>query len=54
LVPSNNAAKLIEFSLGTFDTAIPGQPDAHVFVSSKPNWSELNGDLPQFDEGRKN
>lgn len=53
-VPSNDDGKLVEFSLGTLDTEITERPDAHVFINSKPNWSEVNDDLPKFDRGRKN
>lgn len=46
--PSN----VIEVSLASLDDDSPIKPNAHIFVGYKANWSELDGDLPSYDEGR--
>ena len=43
---------IVVFALGTLDSSIERRPDAHVFVGSKANWSELNDELPKHNEGR--
>jgi hypothetical protein len=52
--PSNDTGELIEFSLGTLDSDIPIRPDAHIFVGSKANWSDICDSLPQYEESRNN
>ncbi len=47
-----NPDSTIELALGTLDTDIDIQPDAHIFVGSKSNWTVLSDGLPQFIEGR--
>lgn len=34
--------------LGTLDTDITERPSAHIFATSKANWEEICGDLPQY------
>lgn len=36
--------------LGTLDSDISERPVAHIFASSKANWEEICGDLPQYPE----
>ena len=50
--PSNDIGELVEFALGTLDSEIPQQPDAHIFVGSKALWYEIGDELPQFECGR--
>jgi len=35
--------------IGTIESAITEQPEAHIFVSSKANWEKIESDLPQFE-----
>lgn len=39
----------VRVRLGTIDSDIAERPEAHIFVSSKANWEQVCGDLPQFD-----
>jgi hypothetical protein len=39
----------VRVRIGTIDSDIEERPQAHIFVSSKANWEEICGDLPQFD-----
>jgi len=52
--PSDDTGELVEFSLGTLDSEIDLRPDAHIFVDSKANWSDISDDLPQYEGGRVN
>ena len=49
---SSDDGTLIEFALGTLDSKIPHQPDAHIFLDYRANWTEINDDLPHYREGR--
>ena len=49
---SGNDDSIIEISLGTLDTPISTQADAHIFVNSKADWYHIEDDLPQFSAGR--
>lgn len=50
-VMSRSAARpdQVRVRLGTIETDIVERPMAHIFVSSKANWEDIRGDLPQFD-----
>jgi len=50
--PSNDQGEFIEFTLGTLDSDLDLSPDAHIFVGSKANWTEICDNLPQYKEGR--
>ena len=50
--PSNDDGTLVEFSLGTLESSIEQSPDAHVFLSYKALWVEVDDDLPKYSEGR--
>ncbi len=50
--PSVNNEDFVEFALGTLDSDIPLQPDAHIYVGSKANWVELHDALPKYLKGR--
>ena len=43
---------LVELALGTLDNEPEGRPDAHIFVKSGANWSEICDDLPRYTAGR--
>lgn len=49
---ANDDGRLVEFTLGTLDTDIDSQADAHVFITSKANWSVVCDDLPQYEGDR--
>lgn len=39
----------VRIRLGTVSTDISERPMAHIFTSSKANWEEITGDLPQYE-----
>lgn len=39
----------IRVRLGTIESDILERPSAHIFVTSKANWEEINGDLPRYE-----
>jgi len=39
----------VRVRLGTIETEITEKPEAHIFVSSKANWEEINDNLPQYN-----
>lgn len=43
-------SELIRLRLGTLDTAVDIQVQAHIFVSSKAPWHQICDDLPQFPQ----
>lgn len=49
---ADDTGELVEFALGTLDSDIDLNPDAHIYVGSKANWVEISDDLPQYDAGR--
>lgn len=49
---SAKAVELIEIALGSLDTPLVQQPDAHIYVGSKANWSVIADGLPQYEAGR--
>lgn len=51
-ISSNDTGKYIEFSLGTLDSVILDQPDAHIFTNYSVCWNRINDRLPQYAEGR--
>lgn len=51
--PANDKGELIEFTLGTLDSDINIEPDAHIFISSKASWMHIFDDLPQYEKSRK-
>ncbi len=40
----------VRVRLGTIDSEIKEQPQAHIFVASKANWDTICDDLPQYEE----
>jgi hypothetical protein len=50
-IMSKNNSKLgvVRFRLGTIETEIKEKPEAHIFVSSKANWEEINDELPKYN-----
>lgn len=43
-VPDN-----VRVRLGTIESDIVERPTAHIFVASKANWEDIEGDLPQYE-----
>lgn len=39
----------VRVRLGTIETDIIERPMAHIFVTSKANWEDICGDLPQYE-----
>ena len=39
----------VRVRLGTIESDITERPEAHIFVTSKANWEEIEGDLPQYE-----
>ena len=39
----------VRLRLGAIESDIRERPSAHVFVTSKANWEEICGDLPQYE-----
>ncbi|MBU1691794.1 MAG: GFA family protein [Gammaproteobacteria bacterium] len=39
----------VRVRLGTIDSDIEERPVAHIFATSKANWEEISGDLPQYE-----
>jgi len=52
-IPANDTGDVVEFSLGTLDSAITLKPDAHVFTKNCASWYEIKDDLPQFSSARE-
>ena len=40
----------VRIRLGSIESDITEKPSAHIFVSSKANWENIEGDLPQYDD----
>jgi len=39
----------VRVRLGTVESDIGERPGAHIFVTSKANWEDICGDLPQYE-----
>lgn len=39
----------LRIRLGTVESEIEERPAAHIFVTSRANWEEITGDLPQYE-----
>jgi len=39
----------VRIRLGTVSSDIVERPTAHIFTTSKANWDEITGDLPQYE-----
>lgn len=40
----------VRVRLGSIESDIEERPIAHIFVTSKANWEEITGNLPQYEE----
>ena len=49
---ANDSSDVVEFSLGTLDSPLDIEPDVHIFVGSKANWSKICDGLPQYQGDR--
>ena len=39
----------VRVRLGTIESYITERPQAHIFVTSKANWEDICGELPQYE-----
>jgi hypothetical protein len=39
----------VRVRIGAIDSDIEERPMAHIFATSKANWEEISGDLPQYE-----
>jgi len=44
----------VRVRLGTIESDLSERPTAHIFVSSRANWEEITGHLPQYEEYEPN
>ncbi|MDJ0806791.1 MAG: GFA family protein [Gammaproteobacteria bacterium] len=49
LSKNSRDSERVRVRLGSIESDIRERPQAHIFVTSKANWEEINGDLPQFE-----
>ncbi len=42
--------ELLRLRIGTLDSDVDVNPEAHIFVASKASWEHIHDDIPQFDE----
>jgi len=45
---ADTGGEVVEVALGTLDSNLDLSPDAHIYVGSKANWSEIHDALPQY------
>jgi len=50
----NRSENTIEISLAAFDSIEAPHIDAHIYTESKADWFDINDNLPQFRQYRKN
>lgn len=51
IISTNRAAPdAVRVRLGTIETDIVERPSAHTFVTSKANWEDIEGGLPQYEQ----
>ena len=46
---NSNKPDRVRVRLGTIESDIQERPEAHIFTTSKANWEEITGDLPQYE-----
>lgn len=39
----------VRIRLGTLDSDVTERPMAHIFATSKANWEDISGNLPQYE-----
>lgn len=44
----------IRVRLGTIESDISERPEGHIFVTSKADWEDIAGELPQYEEYEPN
>ena len=49
---ADHSGNSIEIALGTLDSDLDLQPDAHIHIDSKAKWITICDDLPQFAKDR--
>lgn len=51
-VPSSNEGNIVEFALGSLDSELKQEPDAHIFTDYSASWFHISDRLPKHAEGR--
>lgn len=46
---SESKADQVRIRLGTISSDVTERPMAHIFATSKANWEDICGDLPQYE-----
>ena len=46
---SESKADQVRIRLGTISSDVTERPMAHIFTTSKANWEDICGDLPQYE-----
>lgn len=46
---TDSQADRLRVRLGTIESDINERPTAHIFVTSRANWEDICGDLPQYE-----
>jgi len=46
---NNSIPNRVRVRLGVIESDITERPTAHIFATSKANWEEIEGDLPQYE-----
>ena len=46
---SKSSPNTVRVRLGVIESDITERPVAHIFATSKANWEEIAGDLPQYE-----
>lgn len=50
LSKTDSKPEQVRVRLGTIESDISERPLGHIFVTSKANWEEITGDLPQYED----
>ena len=45
---NESSPNYVRVRLGVIESDITERPIAHIFVASKANWEDIEGDLPQY------
>lgn len=49
-IAGTDTGKITSITLGTIDGNPSVKPNSHIYVGSKANWHDIQGDLPQFEQ----
>jgi len=51
---NDSAPNKVRVRLGVIESDITERPTAHIFATSKANWEDIEGDLPQYENYEAN